>query len=464
MAWINNFQVWLTAEQSMKNAQLVADHLSNEGWARESISAVIGNMRHESSVNPNMYEYGWGWNQDRGFGLMQWTPRSKYWNWALNNGYSENELRDGNAQLARLDYEVDQNIQYIANGHQRRYGYAEKYNFSFADFRSNAHNLNVNQLTEAFMWNYLGPAYSAGTGSLGDRQSFARRAYNELDFSGGGNTIPDGVQLARMPIDYVHITQGEWGEYHTIGTHNAGTGQELAMDFIFPTKQYPLYAPFDIELMMQDPNYATNVWKSTTPVMGVDGTIYDALHIIVIHDDFWYTYDVGMTRKQGEYFANSGNATGNYGISTGDHSHFEVMKGHTYQFPPASSNQLSIYDVFDTSNVETWAEPRHYDWKVWDGEPPGNGGDNGGSDPPDPDPDPQPDPWQALVSRFISNMLDELEQRLTVDVTKQGNSDYYKNSFLILQKQLENTYKVKPNLKLFDELADEIKKFLRDFR
>lgn len=460
MSWHNSYQVWLSYNQSMENAQLVANHLSSQGWTAEAISALVGNMRHESSVNPNMYEYGYGWNQDRGFGLVQWTPRSKYWNWALQNGYAENELRDGNAQLARIDYEVDQNIQWIST---------PNYPLSFSQFRSaTTSDYSIDYLTRAFTWNYERPNLQAGENSMPDRIAFAEDAYNTLDFSGdGGSSIPDGVQLAQMPIDYIHITQGEWGEYHTIGTHNAGTGQELAMDFIFPTIQYRLYAPFDIELMMQDPNYATNVWKSTTPVMAVDGTIYDELHIIVIHDDFWYTYDVGMTRKQGEYFGNSGNATGNYGISTGDHLHFEVMKGHTYQFPPASSNQLSIYDVFDTSNVESWIEPRHYDWKEWDGDIPGNGGDNGGSDPdpdPTPDPDPEPDPWQAMVSRFISNLLDELEDRLTTDVHKQGDSDYYKNSFLILQKQLENSYKVKPNLQLFDELADEIQKFLRDFR
>ena len=127
MAWHNNYQVWLSYNQSMENAQLVANHLSSQGWTPEAISALVGNMRVESSVNPNMYEYGWGWNQDRGFGLVQWTPRSKYWNWALQNGFSENELRDGDAQLARIDYEVDNNIQWIST---------PNYPLSFSQFRN----------------------------------------------------------------------------------------------------------------------------------------------------------------------------------------------------------------------------------------------------------------------------------------------------------------------------------------
>lgn len=182
MEWINDFQVWLSESQSLKNAQNVVDFLyvTDRDWSKESLSAMIGNMRHESSVNPNMYEYGQDWADDRGFGLVQWTPRSKYWNWALQNGYSEDQLRDGNAQLDRIDFEVDNNIQYIANGHEVRYGKGTKYNFSFADFRKNKEGLNVDQLTEAFMWNYEGPNYTKALESLASRQAFSNKAYNDL--------------------------------------------------------------------------------------------------------------------------------------------------------------------------------------------------------------------------------------------------------------------------------------------
>src|SRR5699024_12758930 len=112
MAWISEYQKWLSESESLNNAQMVADHFN--GWSPESISALCGNMRHESSVNPNMYEFGYDWSADRGFGLVQWTPRSKYWNWALNNGYKESELRNGNAQLDRIDYEMAKGIQWIA--------------------------------------------------------------------------------------------------------------------------------------------------------------------------------------------------------------------------------------------------------------------------------------------------------------------------------------------------------------
>ena len=193
MKWYNKFQQWLSPSQSLHNAQNIINLLYVDGkdWTKESLCALLGNMRHESSINPNMYEYGYKWSADRGFGLVQWTPRSKYWNWAIQKGFKESELRNGEAQVSRIEYEIENGIQYIANGHQRRYGKAEKYNFSFADFRKNTQNLSVNQLTEAFMWNYEGPNYTAGSNSLSDRQAFANRVFKELDFENKSDYEPD---------------------------------------------------------------------------------------------------------------------------------------------------------------------------------------------------------------------------------------------------------------------------------
>ena len=254
MVWVNEYQTWLTESQSLQNGQMVVNFLSGKDWSKEAISALIGNMRHESSINPNMYEYGYSWGADRGFGLVQWTPRSKFWNWGLGKGYSEKQLRSGDSQLARIDYEVDNNIQYIPNGHSARYGEATKYNFSFADFRRNTQGLTVNQLTEAFMWNYEGPAYSAGLNSLSERQAFARRAFNELDWSGtgGGGEEPEEPEEPEVPsIDLDGIVDGfneqiqkaikEFTDYLskvlTVDLYDSGSGQQFHNNFIIVKKQ-----------------------------------------------------------------------------------------------------------------------------------------------------------------------------------------------------------------------------------
>lgn len=185
MTWINGYQKWLSESESLKNAQKVVDYLFTEDkdWSKESICALIGNMRHESSINPNMYEYGYSWGADRGFGLVQWTPRSKYWNWGSSKGYSESQLRNGDAQLARIDYEVDNNIQWIPRD--------SNFNrLTFEEFRTNSRGLTVNELTEAFTWGYERPNQQAGENSMPARKSFANRAFNELIWN-GENPNPD---------------------------------------------------------------------------------------------------------------------------------------------------------------------------------------------------------------------------------------------------------------------------------
>ena len=344
MAWISEYQRWLSESESIQNAQLVANHLIKQGWTKESISALCGNMRHESSINPDMYEYGYNWSEDRGYGLVQWTPRSKYWNWAESRNLPP---RNGDSQLDRIDYEVEQNIQWIPT---------PNYPETYAQFRASTKSMDY--LVPAFTWNYERPNAESGQQSMPERIDFAKRCLNELDFSGSGGSDSDGRQLAVLPIDYVHVTQGEYGPF----SHFRGSGQELAIDFIFPTNRYPAKAPFDIEVMDRRDNYATVVWKNTKPVMGANGVKYDQLHIIVIHDWNFKDYNIGDTRKKGEVFYHSGSETGGGGVSTGDHFHLEVMKGHKYQFPPPSSNQLHIYEVFDTKHVKTWVDKGGYTW------------------------------------------------------------------------------------------------------
>ena len=344
MAWISEYQRWLSESESLQNAQLVANHLIPQGWTKESVSALCGNMRHESSINPDMYEFNYAWGDDRGYGLVQWTPRSKYWDWAESRNLPP---RNGDSQLARIDYEVEQNIQWIST---------QNYPETYAQFRASTKSMDY--LVPCFTWNYERPNAESGQQSMPDRIAFAKRCLNELDFSGSGGSNSDGRQLAVLPIDYVHVTQGEYGPF----SHFRGSGQELAIDFIFPTNRYPAKAPFDIEVMDRRDNYATVVWKNTRPVMGANGVKYDQLHIIVIHDWNFKDYKIGDKRKKGEVFYHSGSETGGGGVSTGDHLHLEVMKGHKYQFPPPSSNQLHIYDVFDTKHVTTWVDKGGYTW------------------------------------------------------------------------------------------------------
>lgn len=184
MDWISEYQRWLSESESLHNAQMVVNHFKGTDWTRESISAMCGNMRHESSINPDMYEYGYAWEDDRGYGLVQWTPRSKYWDWAVGRGL---DPRHGDSQLARIDYEVENNIQWIPRERIE--------NLTFQEFRTNARGWSVEQLTEAFTWGYERPNEQAGQESMPARKAFALRCFNELDWTGtGGGTDPNPEQ------------------------------------------------------------------------------------------------------------------------------------------------------------------------------------------------------------------------------------------------------------------------------
>ena len=115
----------------------------------------------------------------------------------------------------------------------------------------------------------------------------------------------------------------------------------------------------------------------------------------------------------------------------------------------------------DTSNVKVWFRDGGYPWKTWEGE-----NTPGDPDPPDPDvPKPPDDPKPGAgidFDKLFKKIDDKLEDMLKTDVYKVGQSDYYKNNFITLTKQMDNTYKIKPNIKIFENTHDVIKSIIDD--
>lgn len=177
LTWNDTADDWLTEAQQLNNAQLVAYHFKGTDWTPEAISALCGNMAHESSLNPNIYEFGYNHSLDRGYGLVQWTPATKYIDWANANGLPYDK---GDSQLARIDYEVNNNIQWIP--------IADFNDMTFAQFRANSGGWSSDYLTAAFTWSYERPARTAGEDSLPARQAFAAKCLSTLDWTGSAPT------------------------------------------------------------------------------------------------------------------------------------------------------------------------------------------------------------------------------------------------------------------------------------
>lgn len=176
----------LTTTQMKVNAQYIFAVLSSNGWTMPSICALLGNMQAESTINPGR------WQSDRvggsasghGYGLVQWTPYTKYTEWATSNGYSDPSEMDAN--ISRILYEVTNNIQWIATSSWSGMSF-----FEFTQSRN-----SPSDLAKAFLLCYERPANQSSSvqayrGSLADAwyEYLTGGEYVEPDNPGGDTPV-----------------------------------------------------------------------------------------------------------------------------------------------------------------------------------------------------------------------------------------------------------------------------------
>ena len=133
----------LNQSQMETNAMYIYAYLHAEGWTINAIAGILGNMQVESSLNPGRWQSDrvGGSAEGHGYGLVQWTPYTKYQLWVSGDA----STMDNN--LSRIMYEINNNIQWIATS---------TYNFSFKDFSKS--NLSPGTLARSFMLCYERPA------------------------------------------------------------------------------------------------------------------------------------------------------------------------------------------------------------------------------------------------------------------------------------------------------------------
>lgn len=184
--WINKDD-YLTESEKLNNARIVWASLIREGWTEYSIAALLGNMDQESNINPGFSQRGGG----TGYGLVQWTPGTRWKNWADERGYSYD---DGNGQLLKIVEEM------TADGQDEWYTTKEiygdnppngEYLLSRNDFITNPDRKSIAYLTSAWLWEYERPNLADAMESY--RQERAQHWYNILH---GYTPIPDpGFEL-----------------------------------------------------------------------------------------------------------------------------------------------------------------------------------------------------------------------------------------------------------------------------
>lgn len=131
----------LNNSQMAVNAVYIASYLRAAGWSDNAIAGMLGNMQSESAINPGRWQSDDVGNYGLGYGLVQWTPVTKYTNWCTASGISDPSEMDSNLQ--RIIYEVENNVQYFSTAN---------YPEDFGEFTKSGQTPYY--LACAFAWNY----------------------------------------------------------------------------------------------------------------------------------------------------------------------------------------------------------------------------------------------------------------------------------------------------------------------
>lgn len=130
----------LTPNQFMANARYIYNYLRGKGFTKNAACAVIGNMEHESDIDPGVWErYK---NTSKGYGLVQWTPATKFLNRAYNLGYIANATAESANSLAKTTPKVlmDAELEFLISSCQNTSEFyaptGDPYNLTFSTFKS----------------------------------------------------------------------------------------------------------------------------------------------------------------------------------------------------------------------------------------------------------------------------------------------------------------------------------------
>lgn len=166
MTWVyheTNLPNSMTAYEMSQNVdEIYAQFYSVYHWSVNAICGVLGNMQHESYLNPAQTQIGYPiGSASGGYGLCQWTPSTKLTNWLRANNHS---LYSGFWQLYYLNFESG-GTEYIPTS---------QFPETYAEFKVSGQT--VAYLTECFLKNYE----RAGVEALSQRIQYAENWYRYL--------------------------------------------------------------------------------------------------------------------------------------------------------------------------------------------------------------------------------------------------------------------------------------------
>lgn len=176
MEWIKGNR-YLSQSEMENNATIVSSYLFTRGWSVNAIAGALGNIQQESTINPAIWE---GLQENSGgFGLVGWTPYTKYTDWADSKGY---EWDDGDGQLEWLNTEI------VDGNHWD----STVYDMTFEEFKTSTKDSSY--LCKVFCYSFEKPSAPA----IAKRLAFTETWYNFILHNGDKNIpiINDAVEWA----------------------------------------------------------------------------------------------------------------------------------------------------------------------------------------------------------------------------------------------------------------------------
>lgn len=182
---------WITGNRQLSRAEMDQNAIkfyyraSALGAHYNAILGMLANIEDESWINPGVWEsfipYAGG------YGLVQWTPYTKYSSWA-GSGWEDN----GDKEVEFLKYTVDnqdipQYIQWFANNEAPTYGYPVQPPITLAQFWES--NLDPKVLADYWILYYEHPREDLIAGRIAGHQAKVDY-YNQL--LNGGTPVPTG--------------------------------------------------------------------------------------------------------------------------------------------------------------------------------------------------------------------------------------------------------------------------------
>lgn len=108
-----NESITLTSEEMHLNAIYIYQVLKYiHGWSDNAIAGILGNMQSESALNPGRWQSDNVGANSSGYGLVQWTPATTYFEWCSAEGRNDPSEMDNN--IERIIYELENRLQYYA--------------------------------------------------------------------------------------------------------------------------------------------------------------------------------------------------------------------------------------------------------------------------------------------------------------------------------------------------------------